>query len=797
MVSNTSNNPATDGNDSINGSNAVDELTGAFGDDSIRGGGDDDLLRGDQGITGTWHFETFDRNFSSAAGQAFDIESGTRTGAGYVTDFDESTLTNEIRGTTGNPEDFGVIYTSTINVTAGGTYTFSTRSDDGSTIQIFDDTGTPLTFNNQAGGLLDYMNNDFHQAPTTRSGTVELDPNTTYTIQIRYWENAGGDALSATVSGPDTGGSSESLLSTSMLGDPPAPGYSVTGVPLGAEGDDTIIGGGGDDSILGDGGDDVLYGDDAGGGSGIDPWSFEYYDLTPGFYSSLAGAGFTLNGGRDNSNIPTQTGQTSTITPDDFDTGNDFALKFTSEMTVTTAGTYTFTTSSDDGSKLFVNGVEVVTNDGLHGTVTQSGSVSLGAGPHTIEIIYFENNGLATLSGTVSGPDTGGSATDLATYSELTTLPSPAGDDTLEGGSGNDALFGEDGNDVLLGGADNDTLQGDAGADSLTGGAGDDVFIYAEGDGNDTITDFNSGNTGSITDGDQTNNDFVDLSSFYNDTIRTNVNAAGGNFANNLGMLRADAADGVIDGVIDGFDYSTQIGDINLTLQNSSGGAITGNQLTNDNTNVTCFCAGTRIDTADGPRLVEALRPGDLVLTADEGPQPVKLNLKSRVQLSGLYAPETLRPIRIRKGALGEGLPRRDLLVSRQHRMVVRSRVAHRMFGSDEVLISAIRLVGQAEIEVDHTVQAVTYHHLVFDKHQIVFAEGAPSESFYPGDEAMRALPDEARAEFATLFPGFRIRDDSWSFARHVPKRQRQKRLVARHDKNAKPFLASETARRA
>ncbi|OJI92080.1 hypothetical protein LY10_00778 [Planktotalea frisia] len=99
-----------------------------------------------------------------------------------------------------------MIYTSTINTSAGGTDRFATSSDDGSTIQIFDSSGTALNFANQTGGTLDYMNNGFHQGTTTRFGDVTLDPAETYTIQIRYWENRGGDTLSATVSGPDTGG---------------------------------------------------------------------------------------------------------------------------------------------------------------------------------------------------------------------------------------------------------------------------------------------------------------------------------------------------------------------------------------------------------------------------------------------------------------------------------------------------------------------------------------------------------------------------------------------------------------
>ncbi len=271
------------------------------------------------------------------------------------------------------------------------------------------------------------------------------------------------------------------------------------------------------------------------------------------------------------------------------------------------------------------------------------------------------------------------------------------------------------------------------------------------------------------------------------------MNAAGGNFANNLGMLRADAADGVIDGVIGGTDYSAQIGDIDLTLQDGSGGSVTGSDLTTDNTNVTCFCAGSLIETARGQVPVEALVPGDLVRTADYGLKPLRLNLSSVVTTARMHETDFLRPVRIPQGALGAGVPERDLLVSRQHKMLVRSEVAQRMFGEDEVLVAAIRLVGHAGIDVVQPDGGVTYHHLVFDSHQIIFAEGAPSESFYPGDVAMAALSPAARLEFTALFPGFRMGQTDWRFARPVPDRKRQKRLVARVCSNGKPFLNAPT----
>ena len=91
------------------------------------------------------------------------------------------------------------------------------------------------------------------------------------------------------------------------------------------------------------------------------------------------------------------------------------------------------------------------------------------------------------------------------------------------GGAGNDRIYGQDdantlqggtGDDTLDGGIDDDVLDGGAGADVLTGGQGDDTFIYAAGEGADTITDFGAGISGPIDDGDQTNNDFIDLAGF-------------------------------------------------------------------------------------------------------------------------------------------------------------------------------------------------------------------------------------------------------------------------------------------
>lgn len=168
---------------------------------------------------------------------------------------------------------------------------------------------------------------------------------------------------------------------------------------------------------------------------------------------------------------------------------------------------------------------------------------------------------------------------------------------------------------------------------------------------------------------------------------------------------------------------------------------------------MTCFAAGTLVATLRGPRPVEAIRPGDLVLTRDRGYRPVRWAGQQRLSAVRLAVAERLRPVRIAAGALGPGMPARDMLVSPQHRMLLSgAEVAHR-FGTTEVLAAAKHLVGLPGVSVDCPVEGVTYVHLLFDMHEILLADGAWSESLYTGPWAMKMLPAAQRAELLTLFP--------------------------------------------
>ncbi len=202
-----------------------------------------------------------------------------------------------------------------------------------------------------------------------------------------------------------------------------------------------------------------------------------------------------------------------------------------------------------------------------------------------------------------------------------------------------------------------------------------------------------------------------------------------------------------------------------------------------------CFCKGTQITTPEGPRLVEELRVGDLVSTA-RGPQPLRWIGRRQITEAEIAANDKLRPIRIDTGALGAGLPLRPLYVSRQHRMICRNPVVHKMFDTPEVLVAAIRLTALPGIAVDMSEEPSTYYHLLFDRHETVFAEGAPSESLRITATSLASLSAEGRDELLTLFPAFSKPGAPFpESAAPIPPNARQKSLTRRMAKNRKPPL--------
>ncbi len=162
---------------------------------------------------------------------------------------------------------------------------------------------------------------------------------------------------------------------------------------------------------------------------------------------------------------------------------------------------------------------------------------------------------------------------------------------------------------------------------------------------------------------------------------------------------------------------------------------------------------GTLIETDRGQKPVEELEVGDMVLTKDDGLQPVRWIASRTLDAAALAADPALRPIRIRAGALGEARPARDLVVSPQHCLLIDDWRCELLFGEDEVLAPARALLNDKTITIEHGAEEVTYYHFMFDRHQIVYSNGAETESFHPASAGIEALDEAKRDELFKLYP--------------------------------------------
>lgn len=165
---------------------------------------------------------------------------------------------------------------------------------------------------------------------------------------------------------------------------------------------------------------------------------------------------------------------------------------------------------------------------------------------------------------------------------------------------------------------------------------------------------------------------------------------------------------------------------------------------------VPCYGPGTLIQTADGPRAVEALRVGDLVDTADAGPQPVVWTSHRKVGFTGRT--EHDRPIRIGRGALGNNLPVRDIVVSAQHRMLVGGMGQLADAFDAECFVPARALLGLPGVRVMQGRRAITWHHFALRRHHVVQAEGCLTESLLLGRMVLGGLPSAQRRRVALMF---------------------------------------------
>lgn len=338
------------------------------------------------------------------------------------------------------------------------------------------------------------------------------------------------------------------------------------------------------------------------------------------------------------------------------------------------------------------------------GTTTTYTDSDLSSGSFSAFVEFIGNDGDSDVSGAVglnSSGYTGGEGDDTFTDDGSLGggLTGGEGDDTLTGGTGNNNISGGDGDDVLRGGSGTNNI--------LTGGDGDDT-LYAEdgggnlegGDGDDAI--FAGLNTNFVQGGDGTNSLVVPDGSTVTPFF---PGSTGGNVTLSTG---------------DSFVY-----------------------LDIDSVTVACFTQGTSIRTPNGDVPVEALAVGDLVETLDHGPQKIRWIGERTVAGKGKLAPICFRP-----DSIGNT---REIKVSPQHRVLLSGWKCELLFHDPEVLCAAKELCNGDQIYTAPC-EEITYFHVMFDRHEIIFAEGALLESFYVGDYIIEA--DRAcYQELVELFP--------------------------------------------
>lgn len=317
------------------------------------------------------------------------------------------------------------------------------------------------------------------------------------------------------------------------------------------------------------------------------------------------------------------------------------------------------------------------------------------------------------------------------------------GNDTILGGNGADVLSGGDGDDIIDGGTGDDTLNGDAGNDSILGSTGDDVIDG--GTGNDTIDGGNGG--ADIMRGGDDRDVFVNV-----DSGETVDGGGGGDDFDTLDLRGSAPNNGSLQVVFtnpddngNGFD-----GVVNYFDQNGDpAGTLT---FTDIEEVIPCFTPGTLIATPRGERRIETLKVGDRVITRDNGIQEIRWVGSREMSGEELDRAAHLRPVLIQKGALGRGLPERDMLVSPQHRVLMASEKTELYFDESEVLVAAKHLTFMDGIDVIE-VSGTTYIHVMFDQHEVILSDGAWTESFQPGDMTLNAMTDAQRTEILELFP--------------------------------------------
>ncbi len=534
------------------------------------------------------------------------------------------------------------------------------------------------------------------------------------------------------------------------LGDDSVRGGDGNDELRGNEGNDTLAGGWGHDTLIGNDGNDVLRGqegnDSLNGSNGQD----------------------TLDGGTGNDTLIGEDGRDLVYGQDDgndlIDTGGRSGLPLpdigypglypadptpTNDLDTVFGGAGNDTIRTGDDADVIFGGTG---NDNIDGGI-DADTISGGIGNDTIvggegsdRIDAGEGNDLVygglgpEFPDNVNIPDANG---DLQPNNGVDTIDGGLGNDTIFGlddadlifgGVGNDSIDGGVDNDTVIGGLGNDTITGGQGLDSLTGGADRDVFVGANG--------------GDFIDGSESGDDF--------DTL--DLRGAG---PLNIVFSRDNPENGTV------------------TFLDADGNPTGTMNFVNIENVIPCFTPGTMIATPRGEVPVETLRAGDRIVTRDNGLQEIRWIGQKALSWTDMAAAPHLKPVLVRQGSLGNGLPERDMMISPNHRLLVANDRTALYFDEHEVLVSAKHLVGSAGVHAVDSMQT-TYIHFMCDQHEVVLSNGAWTESFQPGDYTLNGMGNAQRTEIFELFPDLKSKEglEGYTAARKTLKRHEARLLV-------------------
>ncbi len=344
---------------------------------------------------------------------------------------------------------------------------------------------------------------------------------------------------------------------------------------------------------------------------------------------------------------------------------------------------------------------------------------------------------------------------NIATFVEIEDVHLGSGNDLVNGSTGADTVDLGEGEDTVDGGAGDDVIGLGQDTDGTPDGDAD-VVVFSDGDGNDTILDFDAPIDNG--DGTYTGIDTFDVS---------NLTDADGNPVDTSDVVVSDDGSGNAVLTFPNGETVTLVGVAPSEVDSAPELNAIG---------IPCFTPGTLISTAKGLCPVETLEVGDLVLTRDAGMQRIRWAGQRLINTHQLAASPSLHPIRIKAGALGSGMPLRDVIVSPQHKMLLNDFKAELLFGESEVLVAALHLVDLPGVERIH-VEDVTYVHVMFDTHQIILAEGAWTESYQPGPHVVGQMESAQREELMLIFPELRENLSAMKAARMTLK-EREARVL-------------------